>query len=74
MTVQTLNLKFVRESRWARLYENADGARQWVPRSVCPHTLKHPAEDGALPVHEVDIEYWWMQKNPWPKDKQKELI
>lgn len=61
-----LTLRFVHETALARLYRKADGAQQWVPRSVCPRTLKWPAENGELAVHEVEIEDWWLEKNPWP--------
>lgn len=69
-----LNLKFVRESTSgkARLYEDRAGGRQWVPVSVCKSTLKHTAPAGQLPMHEVEIENWWLEKNPWPPG-QREL-
>jgi len=65
-----LKLKFVREARSgrARLYENPAGARHWVPRSVCPRVMKFSETE-----HEVTIEDWWLAKNPWPANKQKEL-
>jgi hypothetical protein len=67
----TLRLKFVREARshQARLYENGDGARLWIPRSVCPHTMKWSGTE-----HEVDVEDWWLEKNPWPANRQRQLI
>ena len=45
-----LRLNFVREARsgQARLYENGAGARMWIPRSVCPRTMKYPAAGGGL--------------------------
>ena len=69
-----LNLKFVQESRTglARLYEDRHGAQQWVPVSVCKRTLKHAASAGQLAMHEVEIEPWWLEKNPWPPG-QREL-
>ena len=72
----TLRLKFVREARshQARLYENGDGARLWIPRSVCPNTMKYAPAGGALPMHEVDVEDWWLEKNPWPANRQRQLI
>lgn len=73
----TLKLHFVRETALARLYRNAVGSEQWVPRSVCDKTTKWPArEAGGLPVHEVTIADWWSGKNPWPATaaKQGELI
>lgn len=69
-----LTLTFVRETDMARLYENKDGARQWVPRSVCVKTMKWPAEAGKLAVHDVTIQDWWLQKNPWPSSKQQNLF
>ncbi len=70
-----LRLNFVREARsgQARLYENGAGARMWIPRSVCPRTMKYPAAGGGLAVHEVEVEDWWLERNPWPDNKQKEL-
>lgn len=69
-----LNLYFVRETELARLYRKPDDTQQWVPKSVCPTTLKHPpALDGQLALHEVTIEDWWLEKNPWPECKQKGL-
>lgn len=65
-----LHLKFVRESKsgLARLYENSAGSRLWVPRSVCKSTIKFTATE-----HEVDIAEWWLDKNPWPPNRQNEL-
>jgi hypothetical protein len=73
----TLKLHFVRETVLARLYRNAAGAEQWVPRSVCDKTTKWPGKNpGELAVHEVTIADWWLGKNPWPSQpaQQKELI
>ena len=47
-----LELTLIRETDKARYYENARGKRQWVPRSVCPRTLK------IGKTHEVQIEDW----------------
>ena len=71
-----LNLKFIKQSAsgQARLYENAGGARQWIPRSVCPNMFKHPPVAGQLTVHEVTVEDWWCERNPWPDGKQKQLL
>ena len=57
----TLKLKFIKETELARWYENSRGVRQWVPRSVCPKTLK------MGDVHEVAITDWWLEQNPWDK-------
>lgn len=57
----TLKLKFIRETDLARWYENSRGVRQWVPRSVCTKTFK------AGDQHEVAIEDWWLEQNPWEK-------
>jgi hypothetical protein len=35
------------------------------------------AADGggvAAATHEVEIEDWWLEQNPWPPQKQKELL
>lgn len=71
----TLRLKFVRESESgkARLYENGDGARHWVPRSVTGSTFKFPPQAGGMAVHDVEINDGWLAKYPWPANKQKEL-
>lgn len=71
----TLTLKFVRESpsQLARLYENSDGARQWIPRSVCPATFKYPPIAGQLTVHDVTIADDWLAKNPFPSQPQKQF-
>lgn len=70
----TLTLNFIRETAAARLYAKADGSQQWIPRSVCQRTLKWPGKDGHPPVHQVDVEDWWLEKNPWPESKQKALL
>jgi len=67
----TATFYFVAETELARRY-TADPARPqrgfWVPRAVCPHTLKHPPalENGRLVVkHEVTIEEeWWRAHGP----------
>ena len=69
----TLTLRLVRETAHARLYENAAGKQQWIPRSVCDRTFKYPPEPNQLPLHDVTIKDWWLAKNPWPKTTQKEL-
>lgn len=67
-------LQLIRETAGARLYRNRHGHEQWVPRSVCQKTLKWPPKDGQPAVHEVEIEEWWLEKNPWPaKATQREL-
>jgi hypothetical protein len=71
-----VKMKFVREaaSHQARQYENAAGARLWIPRSVCPRTMKFAPDANGVVVHEVEIEDWWLEKNPWPEARQKQLI
>lgn len=69
MTI-TLKLHCVHETDAARLYQRASGARQWVPRSVCKSVFKHSAKAGEHPIHEVEIEDWWLRKNPWPEGEQ----
>lgn len=72
-----LGLKFVRSSSSgkARLYEDGKGARQWVPVSLISSCVKHPpAMEGQLSRHEVELPDWWIDQNPWPKTKQKELV
>jgi len=71
-----LRLHFVAEARSgrARLYENPrTGTRLWIPRSVVKSTTKFPPAGTNLPLHECDIADWWLDKNPWPASKQKEL-
>lgn len=65
-----LELTLIRETEKARYYENARGKRQWVPRSVCPRTLK------IGKTHEVAIEDWWLAENPFEvkAQKQKDLF
>jgi len=71
----TLHLSFIRPTPLARLYRDRAGGEQWVPRSVCAKTLKWPSQNGQPPVHEVEIEDWWLEQNPWPRGAgQKELI
>jgi hypothetical protein len=69
----TLKLQMERETAAARLYDNG-GGKQWVPRSVCVRTLKFPPQPGKAAVHEVEIEDWWLAKNPWPRRRQLEFI
>lgn len=69
----TLRLYLVRESEKARLFENAGTNRQWVPRSVCRSVVKFAKEVGKLQLCEVEIEDWWLTKNPWPA-VQKDLF
>ena len=66
----TLTLKLIKETPLARWYEDARGKRQWVPRSVCPHTTK------MGDIHQVKIEDWWLAANPFEKKaaKQDELL
>ena len=70
----TLRLKFIKEAKTslARLYENDAGSRLWIPRSVCPSTFKYPpAPDWGQPVfHDVEIENWWIEQNPWVTEEQ----
>ncbi len=52
-----------RETAGARLVETKSGLEFWVPRSVCPRTLKFPENaEGKRPV-ELEIEDWWWAKN-----------
>lgn len=61
-----LRLKFMgAETPLARLYQDEQGREQWVPKSVCHHTRKWPSQEGQPAVHEVTIEDWWLQKNPF---------
>jgi len=57
----TLTLTFLRETPLSRHYQLRPGCAQWVPRSVCRRTVK------AGYVHEVTIEDWWLEKNPFEK-------
>lgn len=69
-----LTLYLVKETELARLYRQQDDTQQWVPTSQCRNTLKHPSRlPGELPRHEVEIADWWLEKNPWPECKQKEV-
>ena len=61
-----LKLTFKRETPLARLYANAKGVQQWIPRSVCPHTSK------LGDIHEVTILDWWLEQNPFDKKPQKQ--
>jgi hypothetical protein len=54
----------IRETEKARLYRRTHGADVWVPRSVCRNVLKWPPEHGNPPIHEVEIEDWFLKKNP----------
>jgi hypothetical protein len=65
-----MRLRLVRETEKARLYENREGSRQWVPRSICGSTLKFPPPSA---LHEVTVPDWWLAKNPWPPSKQQQL-
>lgn len=52
-----------RETDGARLVETKAGLEIWIPRSVCPRTLKWPPNaEGNRPV-ELEIEDWWWEKN-----------
>jgi hypothetical protein len=57
-----LTLYLHRETEAARLYSREDArtadGKFWVPRSVCPRTMKYPPAVGGLPRHEVEIEGW----------------
>lgn len=58
---------FLRETEAARLYRNAAGREFWIPRSVINRTLKHPPKELAIPpIHEMEIEDWWLEKNELP--------
>ena len=61
----TLKLTFLRETTMSRHYQLKPGCAQWIPRSVCTKTLKHGDKAGDL--HEVTIEDWWLEKNPFEK-------
>jgi hypothetical protein len=67
------NLFFIRETAEARLYANRAGQEKWFPRSVIKRTLKYPAQPGARPIHELELEDWFLEKNPWPP-AQRELL
>ena len=60
----TLKLKFIRETPLARLYADHKDRQQWIPRSICPKTLK------LGDIHEVAIETWWLEANPFEKKPQ----
>jgi hypothetical protein len=70
----TLKLYLVRETERARQFEKPGKGRLWVPRSVCRRTLKFAPEAGKPRLTEVEIEDWWLDKNPWPAQEQKELL
>ena len=62
-TTTTLTLNFIRETALARFYEHpVSRVQQWVPRSVCPRTLKFNATE-----HQVVIQDWWLRENPFVK-------
>ncbi len=67
----TLKLKFLGGTALARHYQKpgAPGNAQWVPRSVCPKTLKFGDKVGDL--HEVTVEDWWLEKNPFDRPTPK---
>lgn len=69
----TTRLYFMRETESARLYRNKAGQEKWFPRSVITRTLKHPAQPGQRPIHEIELPDWFLEKNPWPP-AQRELI
>ena len=58
------------ETALARLYQDDAGRQQWVPRSVCPHTRKWPSQAGQPAVHEVTVEHWWLEQNPFSAAKK----
>lgn len=61
-----LRLYCVDETDKARLYRRASGVEKWVPRSICKSVLKRPRDPAKrYPIHEVDIEDWWLEKNGW---------
>ncbi len=69
-----VRLWFVRETELARRYCKVPDSRNpgadepsntnyiWVPRSVCRHTSKEPAAEGERPLHVVDVEDWFAEK------------
>ena len=63
----TIKLHFIAETALARKYENAAGQQQWFPRAVLLKTMKWPAKDGRPPLHEVEVEDWFLEKHPWPE-------
>lgn len=69
----TERLYLVRETEHARLYRKRSGSEMWFPRSVCLKTLKFPPMPGMLPIHEVEVADWFMEKNPWPPEQRKLL-
>jgi len=60
----TLKLKFIGGTALARHYEHANGTRQWVPRRVCRVRVEGNP-------HEVEIEDWWLQQNPFERKESK---
>jgi len=62
-----VRLFFIRETEAARLLRNNAGAEFWVPRSVIDRTLKWPAKElNTPPIHELEIQDWWCEKNNLP--------
>ena len=65
----TLKLTFLGSTAPARHYRHGNGFCRWVPRSVCPKNFKHGDKVGDL--HEVIIEDWWLEENPFVKPVPK---
>ena len=61
-----LKLKFLGGTALARHYEKPGGVRQWVPRSVCK-VLADGHRDVKSELHEVEIQDWWLQENPFDR-------
>lgn len=68
-----VKLFFIAETPLARLYADDQNRQQWIPRSQCPHVLKHP---GYPEVHEVTVKEWWLQQNPFERQtpQQQDLL
>lgn len=64
-----LNLRYVSRTDLALQYENHAGVRKWIPNSVCPQIYKHGNKPGD--IHEVTIETWWLEQNPWDKPESE---
>lgn len=66
-----LTLTLVHETAEARLYEDGRKREQWIPRSVCPSTIKLNGGAVVRPVHLVSVEDWWLEQHPFEKLKPK---
>lgn len=63
-----VSLFLVKETDLARLYrrqgQRNDEPDIWVPKSVCSHTTKYPPMgEGKLPLHRVEIDWWFIKKH-----------